>query len=77
MSEPDSYPQRNPHPYPVVVPAIPATVEPGETVTWPYPVAGLEPAAADDAPPAAQPAVKKKQPVAPATAEGVTGDAAQ
>jgi hypothetical protein len=52
---PDPYPQRNPGADPVDVPAIPATVGPGETVLWPVPIAGFErvdpePAAPDPAP---------------------------
>lgn len=27
----------------MIVPAIPATVEPGEVVDWPHPIAGFEP----------------------------------
>lgn len=34
--------QRNPHPYALDVPAIPATVQPGDTVDWPDPIAGFE-----------------------------------
>jgi hypothetical protein len=36
--------QRNPHPYPVDIPAIPTTVQGGATVDWPDPIAGFEPA---------------------------------
>lgn len=39
---PDPYPQRNPGDVPVDVPAIPATVGPGEVVLWHVPVAGFE-----------------------------------
>lgn len=35
--------QRSTHDGPVIVPAIPATVEPGEVVDWPDPIAGFEP----------------------------------
>lgn len=41
--------QRNPFPYALDVPDIPATVQPGETVDWQWPIAGFEPVA--DAPP--------------------------
>lgn len=40
--------QRSTHEAPVDVPAIPATVEPGEVVDWPDPIAGFEPV--DDGP---------------------------
>jgi hypothetical protein len=36
--------QRNPHPYALDVPAIPATVQPGDTVDHPDLIAGFEPA---------------------------------
>ncbi|MBX7464971.1 hypothetical protein [Streptomyces sp. NPDC057910] len=42
--------QRNPHPYALDVPDIPATVQPGETVDWDRPIAGFEPV--DDSSPA-------------------------
>lgn len=42
--------QRSTHDAAVVVPDIPATVEPGETVDWPYPIAGFEPAEDQPAP---------------------------
>jgi hypothetical protein len=35
--------QRSTHESAVDVPAIPATVEPGETVDWPIPISGFEP----------------------------------
>ncbi|MFL4491567.1 hypothetical protein ACJ6WD_09940 [Streptomyces sp. VTCC 41912] len=35
--------QRSTHEAPVDVPAIPATVEPGEVVDWPDLIAGFEP----------------------------------
>lgn len=47
--------QRNPTDHPLDVPDIPATVQPGETVDWPRPIAGFEPA--DPAPEPEQPAV--------------------
>jgi hypothetical protein len=35
--------QRNATDHPLDVPAIPATVQPGDTVDWPVPIAGFEP----------------------------------
>lgn len=35
--------QRNPHPYALDVPDIPATVQPGESVDWHQFIAGFEP----------------------------------
>jgi hypothetical protein len=35
--------QRSTHESAVDVPAIPATVQPGETVDWPIPISGFEP----------------------------------
>lgn len=35
--------QRSAHESAVDVPAVPATVQPGETVDWPYPIAGFVP----------------------------------
>ncbi|MEV8523131.1 hypothetical protein AB0451_03085 [Streptomyces sp. NPDC052000] len=55
--------QRNPNPYALDVPDIPATLQPGETVDWPLPIAGFEPV--EDAPPEAdapKPARKKAAP---------------
>jgi len=37
--------QRNPHPYALDVPDIPATVQPGESVDWHQYIAGFEPVA--------------------------------
>lgn len=52
--------QRSTHSSPVDVPAIPATVQPGETVDWPDPIAGFEPV--PDAPsPSPEPAPVKKK----------------
>lgn len=34
--------QRNVSDHPLDVPAIPATVQPGDTVDWPVPIAGFE-----------------------------------
>lgn len=42
--------QRSTHEAAVDVPDIPATVQPGETVDWPHPIAGFELVA--DTPPA-------------------------
>ncbi|MCC9307683.1 hypothetical protein LN042_11310 [Kitasatospora sp. RB6PN24] len=63
MSDTAPYPQRNPGDSPVDVPAIPATVLPGETVLWPVPIAGFEPV--PDAPSPA-PAAADTTPTAPA-----------
>jgi hypothetical protein len=49
VSDTAPYLQRNPGPDPVDVPAIPATVGPGETTSWHIPIAGFEPVP-DDAP---------------------------
>ncbi len=49
--------QRNPHPYALDVPDIPATVQSGETVNWPRPIAGFEPATGE--PPASEPDAAK------------------
>jgi len=59
--------QRNPHPYALDVPAVPATVQPGDTVDWPDPIAGFEavhdePSPVPDATPEA-PARTSKTPV--------------
>ncbi|WBP89537.1 hypothetical protein [Kitasatospora cathayae] len=59
------YLQRNPGPDPVDVPAIPATVQPGEAVAWHIPIAGFEPVPADPAP-APDPKPSKKAATAPA-----------
>lgn len=59
--------QRNPHPYALDVPAVPATVQPGETVDWPDLIAGFEPV--PDGPslePAATPEAPAKTPKTPA-----------
>lgn len=77
MTDPVPHLQRNPHPYPVDIPAIPASVEPGESVLWPYPIAGFEPVPDDPPTAAPEPTTSKKRAAAPATTEGVTGDAAQ
>lgn len=59
--------QRNPHPYALVVPDIPAEVQPGESVDWPQHIAGFEPVP-DEAPP--EPAPSKRKAAQPA----VTGE---
>lgn len=61
---PEPYPQRNTTGHEVVVPAIPATVQDGETVAWPWHLAGFEPVdaeppAVDDVP---APAPAKRRP---------------
>jgi hypothetical protein len=59
--------QRSTHESPVDVPAIPATVWPGETVDWPDPIAGFEPVP-DTAPsPSPEPTPNRKKAVQPAT----------
>lgn len=45
--------QRNSGPHSLSVPSIPAEVQPGETIDWPDPISGLEPAD-DDTPDPAQ-----------------------
>lgn len=66
--------QRSTHEAAVDVPDIPATVQPGETVDWPLPIAGFEPA--DEAPPAEteapKPARKKAAPESAPTGEEPT-----
>lgn len=59
--------QRSTHPGPVDVPDIPATVEPGQVVDWPHPLAGFEPE--PEAPPVDAPVPSKKRAAAPATTE--------
>lgn len=73
---PDPYPQRNPGADPVDVPAIPATVGPGEVVIWPAPIAGFERVEPEPAPDPApeSPAKPKARAAAP---EGVTDDSAR
>lgn len=44
--------QRSTHESPVDVPAIPATIQPGETVDWPHPISGF---ALVEPPPSAPP----------------------
>jgi hypothetical protein len=56
------YPQRNAGDSPVDVPAIPATVQPGEVVLWPHPIAGFEPVPAEPPAPAAKAAPAKTTP---------------
>ncbi|MEU4296343.1 hypothetical protein [Kitasatospora aureofaciens] len=51
--------QRSLHDAPVDIPAIPATVAPGELVDWPTPIAGFEPVPEQPGPvPAAKPSRK-------------------
>jgi hypothetical protein len=55
--------QRSLHEAPVDVPAIPATVGPGEVVDWPIPISGFEELAAEETearPPADPPAAPSK-----------------
>lgn len=47
MPDTAPYLQRNPGSDPVDVPAIPATVGPGESVAWHIPIAGFEPVPED------------------------------
>lgn len=54
--------QRSTHDVPVDVPAIPATVEPGEVVDWPTPIAGFEPVEGEPTPPAPDAATDKPAP---------------
>lgn len=56
--------QRNPHPYALVVPDIPAEVQPGDTVDWPHLVVGFEPVPDGTAPP--EPAPSKRKAAQPA-----------
>jgi hypothetical protein len=62
---PDPYPQRNPGADPVDVPAIPATVLPGEVVLWPHPIAGFERVAPAPDPAPEPPAKPKARAAAP------------
>ena len=65
MPDTAPYLQRNPGPDPVDVPAIPATVGPGESVAWHIPIAGFEPVPDD---PAATPDPKTSKKAATALA---------
>lgn len=60
--------QRNPHPYALVVPDIPAEVQPGATVDWPIPIAGFE-LVLDDAPPPSPEPTPSKRKAVPVPAE--------
>jgi hypothetical protein len=71
---PDPYPQRNPGSAPVDVPAIPATVGPGEVVSWPWSIAGFERVEPAPDPVPESPAKPKARTAAP---EGVTDDSAR
>lgn len=55
---PAPYPQRNATGHEVVVPAIPATVQPDEVISWPWHLAGFEPVEPEPAP---EPAPAKKR----------------
>lgn len=61
--------QRNPHPYPLDVPAVPATVQPGEAVDWPVPISGFETVSDDLAQPTTSSSRKK-----PAAASAPSGE---
>lgn len=56
--------QRSTHEAPVDVPAIPATVQPGEVVDWPDPIAGFEPVP-DEPAAEVEPAPKSRRKPAP------------
>ncbi|MFD0405619.1 hypothetical protein [Kitasatospora sp. NPDC127116] len=59
--------QRSTHDSPVDIPAIPATVQPGETIDWPIPIAGFEPVPPD---PDQQPAKTSKKAAATPASTG-------
>lgn len=61
---PAPYPQRNATGHEVVVPAIPATVQPDEVISWPWHLAGFEPVEPEPAP---EPAPAKKRAAADST----------
>lgn len=65
---PAPYPQRNATGHEVVVPAIPATVQPEEVISWPWHLAGFEPVEPEPAP-APEPAPVKKRVAADSTEE--------
>jgi hypothetical protein len=52
----------------VDVPAVPATVQPGDTVDWPHPIAGFEPVDEPEPTPAAEPSTPKSAKRAAASA---------
>lgn len=60
------------HEAPVDVPAIPATVQPGEVVDWPDPIAGFEPV--EDAPKPDEAPAKTSTRKKAAPAEAPTGE---
>ncbi|MBD0743603.1 hypothetical protein [Streptomyces sp. CBMA152] len=60
--------QRSTHEAAVDVPDIPATVQPGETVDWPHPVAGFESVEDAPAPEAEAPKTPRSKKAAPAPA---------
>jgi hypothetical protein len=64
--------QRSTHESPVDVPAVPATVWPGETVDWPDPIAGFEPVTDSAPPPSPEPAPKKKAAQVAVSGEEIT-----
>ncbi|MEY9937294.1 hypothetical protein [Streptacidiphilus sp. MAP5-3] len=53
--------QRNATDHPLDVPAIPATVQPGETVDWKDPIVGFEPVEAAPVPEPSPPKTARKQ----------------
>ena len=65
--------QRSTHEAPVDVPDIPATIQPGEVIDWPHPIAGFEPVKAQgpaDRPDLDVPKSPKKKADSPAAAAG-------
>lgn len=62
--------QRSTHESPVDVPAIPATVRPGETIDWPDPIAGFESVTDPAPPPSPEPIPSRKK----ATIVAVSGE---
>jgi len=63
--------QRNPHPYALDVPAVPATVQPGDAVDHPDPIAGFELVEQDEAVP---PELVAKTPKTPVKRAAETAD---
>lgn len=62
--------QRSTHESAVDVPAIPATVQPGETVDWPDPISGFEPVPEDAPSPSPEPAASSKRKAAAVAVSG-------
>jgi hypothetical protein len=62
--------QRSTHESPVDVPAIPATVQPGESVDWPAPIAGFEPVPDQAPPPSPEPVPSNRKKAASPAASG-------